>query len=80
MSRLEQDRAAALAASEASQTKAKRENALRDAAPELLEALQGLDDYVSNNISTDYPTGVDVNAAPFKAARAAIAKATGDTP
>lgn len=50
------------------------------AAPELLEALKNLDDYVSNNISTDYPIGIDLNGKPFKNARAAIAKATGETP
>ena len=39
MNRLERDRAAALAASIASQAKAKRENALYDAAPDLLASL-----------------------------------------
>lgn len=47
------------------------------AAPELLEALEALDNYVSNNLTTEYPTGVDINAAPFEVARAAIAKARG---
>lgn len=48
------------------------------AAPELLGALQALDDYVCNNLSSDYPTGVDVDHDAFKAARAAIAKAIGE--
>lgn len=47
------------------------------AAPELLEALEALDNYVSNNLTTEYPTGIDINAAPFEAARTAIAKARG---
>ena len=40
MTRHDKDRAAALAASKASQAKAKRENTLYDAAPDLLAALQ----------------------------------------
>ena len=47
------------------------------AAPELLQALIALDNYVSNNLSSDYPTGVDLNSLEFKTARKAIAKATG---
>jgi hypothetical protein len=47
------------------------------AAPELLEALEALDNYVSNNLTTEYPTGIDINASPFEVARAAIAKARG---
>lgn len=50
------------------------------AAPDLLAALQALDDYVCNNLTGEYPTGVDVDSAEFKAARAAIAKATGSQP
>lgn len=49
MTRTERDRPAALAASEASQAKVKRENALRDAAPELLEALRALWPYAIGN-------------------------------
>lgn len=49
-------------------------------APELLEALQALDDYMCDNLTTDYPTGVDIDHAVFKAARSAIAKATGEQP
>lgn len=67
MTRTERDRPAALAASEARQAAIKRENALRDAAPELLDALvMMLDAY-------EIPAVRD-------RARAAIAKATGDTP
>ena len=47
------------------------------AAPELLEALQALEDYVCNNISNDYPTGIDTDSIAFRQAHAAIAKATG---
>ena len=68
MTRTERDRPAALAASKASQAKAKRENALRDAAPELLEALE----LIAN-------TGMDARQC-MLTARAAIKKAIGDTP
>jgi len=68
MTRTERDRPAALAASEASQAKVKRENALRDAAPELLEALE----LIAN-------TGMDARQC-MLTARAAIQKAIGDTP
>ena len=44
MTRTERDRPAALAASEASQAAIKRETALRDAAPELLEVLKRIAD------------------------------------
>lgn len=44
---------------------------------ELRTALSGLDDYVCNNIVSDYPTGVDVNAKAFRSARAALAKCEG---
>ena len=70
MTRTERDRPAALAASEASKAKAKRENALRDAAPELLEALV---DVMFRHV----PFGNKSEYA--NKARAAIAKATGDT-
>jgi hypothetical protein len=46
------------------------------AAPELLEALKDLEEYVSNNIICE-PTGIDVNGECFIKARAAIAKAEG---
>lgn len=48
------------------------------AAPDLLSALVALDGYLNNNLSTDYPTGIDLENAAFKAAHAAIAKATGE--
>jgi len=44
---------------------------------ELRAALGGLDDYVCNNIVSDCPTGVDVNAKAFTSARAALAKCEG---
>lgn len=66
--RADRDRPAALAASEASQAKAKRETALRDAAPELLAALQFVMTASGEQLSTA-----------FEQAQAAIAKATGDT-
>lgn len=50
------------------------------AAPDLLAALIALDDYVCNNLASDYPTGIDVDDSAFKTARAAIAKATGAAP
>lgn len=52
---------------------------LMAAAPELLAALQELDDYVCNNLESNYPTGVDIDNDAFHKARAAIAKATGGT-
>ena len=76
MSRTERDRPAALAASEASQAAIKRENALRDAAPELLEALQGLVAVLDRQLHSPHAAA---RASPLGRARAAIAKATGDT-
>lgn len=73
LARTDRDRPSALAASEASHAAIKRENALRDAAPELLEALQFM--------LTEFEHG-DINAgeeAAISKARAAIRKATGDT-
>ena len=46
---------------------------------EMEEALRNLDDYVCNNLSSDYPTGVNVNGAEFKAARAALSKSLPNT-
>ena len=45
---------------------------------ELLEALKNMLSYVENNLSNDYPTGIDINSRWFDAAYAAIAKAEGD--
>lgn len=51
--------------------------ALITAAPELLEALEALELYVTNNLESNYPTGVDVNSTQFDKARAAISRAKG---
>ena len=48
-------------------------------APELLAALECLDNYVCNSLSSDYPTGIDIESDAFLKARAAIAKATGES-
>lgn len=68
MTRTERDRPAALAASEASQARVKRENALRDAAPDLVFQLLSAANYI------------DALGGDSKSYRSAIAKATGDTP
>lgn len=68
MTRTERDRPAALAASEASHAKVKQENALRDAAPELVFQLLSAANYI------------DALGGNSKSYRAAIKKATGDTP
>ncbi len=74
MNRLEQDRAAALAASIASQAKAKRENALYDAAPDLLATLQGVLKIARGTSGRIIIEGWQENVI-----RAAIARATGET-
>ena len=66
MSRLERDRAAALAASIASQAKAKRENALYDEAHDLVFQLLSAANYI------------DALGGDSKSYRAAIARATGE--
>lgn len=76
MTRTERDRPAALAASEASQAKVKQENALRDAAPEMLEALRGLVAVRDRQLRSPHAAA---RASPLGRARSAIAKATGDT-
>lgn len=76
MTRAERDRAAALAASTASQAAIKRENALRDAAPELLAALRGLVAVLDRQLHS--PNAAE-RASPLGRARAAIRQATGDT-
>ena len=68
MTRLERDRAAALEASKASQAKAKRENALYDAAPDLVFQLLSAANYI------------DAIGGDSKSYRAAIARATGEQP
>lgn len=74
MSQLDQYRAAALAASIASQAAVKRENMLYDAAPDMLEALQ--------DIYNDLKQGAIPNHDDewWERARAAIARATGEQP
>ena len=76
MSRLERDRAAALAASIESQAKAKRETALYDAAPELLAALQRLVSVIEKQVASPH---MAERASPLAQAQAAISKATGET-
>ena len=77
MTRTERDRPSELAASKASQAAIKRENALRDAAPELLEALRGLVAVLDRQLHSPHAAE---RASPLGRARAAIAKAIGDTP
>lgn len=77
LARTERDRPSALAASEASHAAIKRENALRDAAPELLTALQGLVAVLDRQLHSPHAAA---RASPLGRARSAIAKATGDTP
>lgn len=45
------------------------------AAPDLLEALENMLLHIENNLSSDYPAGIDVNDRQFQLARAAITKA-----
>jgi len=75
MNRLEQDRAAALAASKASQAQAKRLNTLYDAAPDMLAALQRLVAVLDKQIASPHLTE---RQSPLAQAKAAIAKATGE--
>ncbi len=76
MSRLERDRAAALEASKASQAKAKQLNALYDAAPDLLAALQRIVAVLDQQVASPH---LAERASPLAQAKAAISKATGDT-
>ena len=75
MSRLETDRAAALAASKASQAQAKRLNTLYDAAPDLLAALQRIVAVLDQQVASPH---LAERASPLAQAKAAIAKATGE--
>lgn len=68
MIRAERDRLAALEASKASQAKAKRENTLYDAAPDLVFQLLSAANYI------------DALGGDSKSYRAAIARATGEQP
>ena len=76
MSSLERDRAAALAASIASQAKAKQLNALYDAAPDLLAALQRIVAVLDKQVASPH---LAERASPLAQAKAAISKATGET-
>ena len=75
VSQLEQYRAAALAASIASQADYKRLNALYDAAPDMLAALQHLVAVLDKQIASPH---LAERASPLAQAKAAIAKATGE--
>ena len=76
MTRLERDRAAALAASKASQAKAKRENALYDVAQDLLAALLRIVAVLDTQVASPH---LAERASPLAQAKAAISKATGET-
>ena len=76
MIRLEKYRAAALAASKASQSQAKRLNTLYDAAPSLLAALQRIVAVLDKQVASPH---LAERASPLAQAKAAIAKATGET-
>lgn len=43
----------------------------------MLAALKALDNHICNNLSSDYPTGIDINDAPFLEVRAIVALAEG---
>ena len=76
MSRLERYRAAAHAASLASQEDYKRLNTLYDAAPDLLAALQRIVAVLDKQVASPH---LAERASPLAQAKAAIAKATGET-
>jgi hypothetical protein len=75
MNNAEQYRAAALAASIASQAQIKRENALYDAAPDMLAALQRIVAVLDKQVASPH---MAERASPLAQAKAAIAKATGE--
>ena len=75
MNRLERDRAAAHAASIASQSRAKRDSALYDAAPDLLAALQRIVAVLDKQVASPH---LAERASPLAQAKAAISKATGE--
>ena len=76
MIRADADRAAALEASKASQAKAKQLNALYDAAPDLLAALQRIVAVLDKQVASPH---LAERESPLAQAKAAIAKATGET-
>lgn len=75
MNRLEQDRAAALKASIASQARVKKLNALYDAAPDMLAALQRIVSVLDKQVASPH---LAERASPLAQAKAAIAKAQGE--
>lgn len=75
MSQLDKYRAAALAASIASQAAIKRENMLYDAAQDMLAALQRLVSALDKQIASPH---LAERQSPLAQAKAAIAKATGE--
>jgi hypothetical protein len=75
MNNAEQYRAAALAASIASQADYKRLNALYDAAPDMLAALQRLVAVLDKQVASPH---LAERASPLAQAKAAISKATGE--
>lgn len=75
MSQLDKYRAAALAASISSQADYKRLNALYDAAPDMLAALQRLVAVLDKQIASPH---LAERQSPLAQAKAAIAKATGE--
>jgi len=77
MNNAEQYRAAALAASISSQAQIKRENALYDAAPDMLAALQRIVAVLDKQVASPH---MAERASPLAQAKAAIAKATGEAP
>ena len=76
MNRADTDRSADLAASKASQAKAKQLNALYDAAPDLLAALQRIVAVLDKQVASPH---LAERASPLAQAKAAISKATGET-
>lgn len=76
MTRTEKDRAAALEASRVSQARAKQLNTLYDAAPDLLAALQRIVAVLDKQVASPH---LAERASPLAQAKAAIAKATGET-
>ena len=76
MTRADTDRAAAPAASKASQAQAKRDSALYEAAPDLLAALQRIVAVLDKQVASPH---LAERASPLAQAKAAIAKATGET-
>lgn len=77
MPSIDQDRLASLAASIASQARAKKLNMLYDAAPDMLAALQRIVAVLDKQVASPH---LAERASPLAQAKAAIAKATGEAP